>query len=383
MQPTTSSLLRSLVALAFLLAAPAIAQCTPQWLPGDGLPGVGNNGATVLASTMWDPDGPGPLQRRLVVAGTFRYVGNVPANNIAAFDPATGTWSALGSGLEGSVAIAGAGVSSLAVMANGDLVVGGFFTTAGGVAANSIARWNGSTWSTLGTGFLGASGLGSVAALAVLPSGDLVAGGFFTTAGGVVANNVARWDGSVWSTLGGGFVGTSALLQALAVLPNGELVVGGNFFLAGGQVSARFARYAPTCPAAAAPAGSACPGAGGSNAYSPTNLPWIGSTYRARSTTIPPSAFVVVATGLASMNVPLASLLPLTPPGCSLLVTPDVLEWTASNAGTVDTQLPIPDTLVLVGLQLHQQLLLLEVDQNLQFLANTSSNAITLTIGAL
>jgi hypothetical protein len=33
--------------------------------------------------------------------------------------------------------------------------------------------------------------------------------------------------------------------------------------------------------------------------------------------------------------------------------------------------------------QLHQQLLLLEVDQNLQFLASTSSNAIALTVGAL
>jgi hypothetical protein len=32
---------------------------------------------------------------------------------------------------------------------------------------------------------------------------------------------------------------------------------------------------------------------------------------------------------------------------------------------------------------LHQQLVLLEVDQNLQFVENTSSNAIALTVGAL
>lgn len=43
----------------------------------------------------------------------------------------------------------------------------------------------------------------------------------------------------------------------------------------------------------------------------------------------------------------------------------------------------IPDTLAVVVYQLHQQLLLLEVDQNLQFVANTSSNAIALTVGAL
>ncbi len=43
----------------------------------------------------------------------------------------------------------------------------------------------------------------------------------------------------------------------------------------------------------------------------------------------------------------------------------------------------IPDTLAVVVYQLHQQLLLLEVDQNLQFVANTSSTAIALTVGAL
>ena len=28
--------------------------------------------------------------------------------------------------------------------------------------------------------------------------GELVAGGFFTTAGGAPANHIARWDGSAW-----------------------------------------------------------------------------------------------------------------------------------------------------------------------------------------
>jgi hypothetical protein len=40
------------------------------------------------------------------------------------------------------------------------------------VSANYIARWNGTSWSALGTGMNG-----SVSALAVLPNGDLIAGG--------------------------------------------------------------------------------------------------------------------------------------------------------------------------------------------------------------
>lgn len=91
---------------------------------------------------------------------------------------------------------------------------------------------------------------------------------------------------------------------------------------------------------------------------------------------------MVVVPGLAATNVPLASLLPRTPTGCSLLVAPDVLDVAASNGGAVATQLAIPDTLVLVGLHWRQQLILLELDQSLRFLQNTSNNAIALPIGA-
>ena len=33
---------------------------------------------------------------------------------------------------------------------------------------------------------------------------NLYAGGYFTTAGGVTANYIAKWDGSAWSALGSG-----------------------------------------------------------------------------------------------------------------------------------------------------------------------------------
>jgi hypothetical protein len=57
------------------------------------------------------------------------------------------------------------------------LYAGGYFTTAGGSAANNIAQWNGSSWSALGSGVND-----SVFALAVSGS-TLYAGGGFTTAG--------------------------------------------------------------------------------------------------------------------------------------------------------------------------------------------------------
>ena len=74
---------------------------------------------------------------------------------------------------------------------NGNLYAGGGFTLAGGVNvnANHIARWEGSSWSALGSGTDD-----HVYALAVDSSGDLYAGGEFTTAGGKPSSYIARWS---------------------------------------------------------------------------------------------------------------------------------------------------------------------------------------------
>ena len=68
----------------------------------------------------------------------------------------------------------------------GTVYVGGLFTNAGGVPANNVAAWNGSAWSALG------GGLGSnVNALAVV-SPWLYAAGSFSTAGGAPASLDSR-----------------------------------------------------------------------------------------------------------------------------------------------------------------------------------------------
>jgi hypothetical protein len=51
-----------------------------------------------------------------------------------------------------------------------------------------IAKWNGTTWSALGTGMNG-----TVSALAFDSSGNLYAGGEFATAGGLVRPFLANW----------------------------------------------------------------------------------------------------------------------------------------------------------------------------------------------
>ncbi|WP_201987257.1 FG-GAP-like repeat-containing protein [Hymenobacter rubidus] len=156
------------------------------------------------------------------VGGSFSAAGNVSANNIAKWNGTT--WSAMGSGIDGFV-------SALAVDGSGNVYAGGTFTTAGGVAANNVAKWNGSVWIAMGSGTN--SNTAGVLALAVSSTGTVYAGGGFTTAGGVSASFVAKWNGTNWSAVGSG---TNNVVFALAADSFGGVYVGGNFSAAGGVV---------------------------------------------------------------------------------------------------------------------------------------------------
>lgn len=147
------------------------------------------------------------------VGGYFSQIGEVSVNYIARWNGSS--WSALGSGTNGRI-------SAMSVVGS-DLYVGGDFQRVGDVDANRIARWNGSSWSSLGTGLNG-----QPTAIAVMGSDVYVAG--ISNAGGVAVNNIARWNGFTWTTLG---LGTNGPVNALAVLGS-ELLVGGMFETAGG-----------------------------------------------------------------------------------------------------------------------------------------------------
>ena len=165
------------------------------------------------------------------------------ANRIARWDGTA--WSAL-SGPSGTGYWRAS--YALAVFDDGSgpaLYAGGYFTTAGGVTVNNIARWDGSAWSALA----GPSGTGidsSVVALAVFDDGSgpaLYAGGLFTTAGGVTVNRIARWNGSAWSALSGpcgtgvgdGSTRGSGPSPSSTTAPGPPCIAGGNFDTAGGR----------------------------------------------------------------------------------------------------------------------------------------------------
>lgn len=163
----------------------------------------------------------------LYVAGSITAAGGIAATNIAKWTPATG-WSGLGAGINGTV-------NALAAASNGDVFAAGSFTGAGGTAVSNIAKWDGASWQPLGTGVDG-----YVSALTIAPSGDVFVGGSFTSAGGVAVSNIAKWDGINWSSLG---TGMNNEVRSLAALPNGDLYAGGNFSSAGGTAASCIAKW--------------------------------------------------------------------------------------------------------------------------------------------
>jgi hypothetical protein len=158
---------------------------------------------SVNALAVWD-DGDGPA---LYVGGEFNRAGDVVARRIARWDG--NTWSALGGGFRPNIGGANATVHSI-VLWNDELYVGGDMSYADtNTDVNGVARWTGSSWSSLGSGMNVSPLTGQVIrALATFDDGSgsaLYAAGSFSVAGGVGARNIARWDGSSWSPLGEGF----------------------------------------------------------------------------------------------------------------------------------------------------------------------------------
>jgi hypothetical protein len=156
--------------------------------------------------------------------------GGTPAANIAKWDGSS--WSALGTGMDNIV-------YALAVSAS-ELYAGGAFFTAGGTGVAYVAKWDGSSWSALDSGIPGDfyySG-GIVYALAVSGSDLYMGGAYLTMLDGSPGTNIAKWDGSSWSPLGSGVNGS---VSTLAVMGN-DLYAGGGFSIAGGKVSEFIAR---------------------------------------------------------------------------------------------------------------------------------------------
>lgn len=242
--------------------------------------------AGAVAGHVWaivygDEDGSGPLPPALFVGGELSGAGGVPVSNIARWDGQA--WSDVGGGVK---AAGYAGVSSFCFFDPDEagpqparLFVGGVFDSAGGVPARNIAMWDGNAWQAIGdidgpqaiTGPMtpfDADGDGPDAPVLAIT-------GNFTSAGGLAASSVAFWREGKWSVPGvelktqsGGHPhileaavydpdGPGPLTPQLAVLPlTGTLVAPGSNEVSLGRVALwDGTTWLPTAPAPKSSAG--------------------------------------------------------------------------------------------------------------------------------
>jgi hypothetical protein len=140
-------------------------------------------------------------------------------------------WNTIGGNPNGSI-------NAIVTDSNNNVYVAGSFSTISGVSANNIAKWNGTIWSALGSGLTDSNGISSnaiVYSLGVDSNNNIYVGGRFDRAHITTVNNIAKWSGTEWSAMGTGTVGVTgvgsspsqATVYSIAVTKTNTVYFGG------------------------------------------------------------------------------------------------------------------------------------------------------------
>lgn len=188
----------------------------------------------------------------LYATGGFTAIGGVAAEKVAKYNPTTGVWSAMGAGLTGGGSPEG---NAICVADNGQVYVGGQFTTAGGVACANIARWDGFQWRTVGA----TSGLNNlVNAICKGKDGNTIyVGGQYTASNGgsVTYNNISSVNTTtnLFSQMG---YGVNGGVRAITVGIDGTIYIAGTFTAQGSPGTTSLLRVAKWIGGQWAPVGN-------------------------------------------------------------------------------------------------------------------------------
>lgn len=376
-----------------------------------------------------------------VVIGSFTTAGGGPADGIAVWD--NGVWWSPGSApsgpagpvfavatspTDGIYAVTAFGVdlfangnwvqlptaglppvlvaTAIELLPTGDLLVGIIGQQ------DTVLRWDGSTWSTMGTttdathafavdstGQIYRAGeqrverwTGTAWAalnppqvnfprdLLVLPNDDLVVAGGSTLGPFTL---VQRFNGQSWTTVDQGVdvvYAPSNPEWSLAWTDVGELWFASHFSSIGSVISPYLARARSTCPALAVSVGQGCSGMGGPDRLTAVTPPWIDATFRSEVRGLPflTPSLAVHALGMPQTTTPL----PLGATGCSLYVRPILLELLPVTSLTVAADFVLPNNPALVGRSFRTQVVGIELSPSGDITQLTSSNALDLTVGA-
>jgi trimeric autotransporter adhesin len=188
-----------------------------QWTALGNWKGINGGIGVVYASLI--------LGDNLYVAGAFNNGAGIPeAKGVGRFHIPSQTWHAMGTGITSS------GFANALATDGTNIYLGGKFTEVGGVANTQfLAKWDGTSWSPVGTGISGGNvNFNSVNALSY-NGGSLYIGSNFENMNNISdADYILKWNGTNYEAVGNsnGYMGA---VFDIDFSPSGELHIGGEF----------------------------------------------------------------------------------------------------------------------------------------------------------
>lgn len=173
-----------------------------------------------------------------IIGGSFISANGIICNNIAKFNGFVRNWEPIGSGTNNIV-------NCIACDSKYNYYIGGEFTTVGKKPMNYFAKWNGSYWESLNANlpeYSHENEYSYVNTILVDSNDNIIIGGKFKYIGNppVEVNSIAKYDGTTWSGFGGGLYLLN--FRPLALIPgevksiafdsDNNLCVGGRFNVA-------------------------------------------------------------------------------------------------------------------------------------------------------
>jgi len=193
-----------------------------------------------VESLVLEPDG------KVLIGGQFFTVNGMARNGVARLNADGSLDESFQDGMSG---LDYGYVQSLVLQPDGKVVIGGQFLTVNGTVRNGIARLNadGSLDESFQDGMIGVD-YGYIYSLALEADGKVVIGGYFSSVNGTARNGIARLnaDGSLDESFQDGMSGVDyGYVSSLALEADGKVVIGGSFYSVNGQLQNGYARLNP------------------------------------------------------------------------------------------------------------------------------------------
>ncbi len=167
----------------------------------------------------------GVFKNNLYISGGFKSINNTNIGGTARWNGSS--WDSVGcpSGIKGNLRVIKEYKDELACGGNMQDVCDIINETGAGDLL--IVNWNDSSWRAIARWVGSPSNFGTIYCMAVY-NGELYVGGTIMFIGGKYASGIARWDGSQWRSVRAGITGGWRDVRSMAVY-NDELYIGGNF----------------------------------------------------------------------------------------------------------------------------------------------------------